>query len=324
MKLQQLRYLIAIANNNLNISAASEKLFTSQPGVSKQIKLLEEELGVQIFVRSGKNLTHITPVGRQILDCANSIMNEVSNIRSLAAEFKDDTHGTLRIATTHTQARYALPPVVREFRRRYPNISLQMQQGRPEEIAEMAASGEVDIAIATEAIAENDRLIMMPCYEWNRCVLVRPEHPLATVKKLTLQNITDYPLVTYVFGFTGRSQLDKTLAAANLHPNVVFTAVDSDVIKTYVRLDIGIGIIARMAYDPVQDADLVSLDTGHLFPNSCTKIGFRRGMFLRRYMYDFMELFSPHLTQEIIEQAANAANRDAVDALFANIELNTY
>ena len=324
MKLQQLRYLIAIANNKLNISAASDKLFTSQPGVSKQIKLLEEELGVQLFVRSGKNLTHITPVGRQILECASSIMDEVGNIKSLAAEFKDDKHGTLRIATTHTQARYALPPVVREFRRRYPDITLQMQQGRPEEIAEMAASGEVDIAIATEAIAENDRLIMMPCYEWNRCVLVKPGHPLADLKKLTLQDIADHPIVTYVFGFTGRSQLDQTLAEAGLKANVVFTAVDSDVIKTYVRLDIGIGIIARMAYDPVQDSDLISLDIGHLFPNSSTKIGFRRGMFLRRYIYDFMELFSPHLTRELVEQANNTSNRDALNHLFANIELNTY
>lgn len=324
MKLQQLRYLIAIANNNLNISAASEKLYTSQPGVSKQIKLLEEELGVQLFVRSGKNLTHITPVGKQILERANNIMDEVNNIRHLAAEFKDDTHGTLRIATTHTQARYALPPVVREFRRRHPGINLQMQQGRPEEIAEMAASGEVDIAIATEAIAENDRLIMMPCYLWNRCVLVPPGHPLEDVKKLSLEQIAAHPIVTYVFGFTGRSQLDHTFAKAHLKPNVVFTAVDSDIIKTYVRLGIGIGIIARMAYNPSDDKDLISLDAGHLFPNSSTKIGFRRNMFLRRYMYDFMELFAPHLTQELVDQARQASNKEKINTIFSKIELNIY
>ncbi len=188
----------------------------------------------------------------------------------------------------------------------------------------MAASGEVDIAIATEAIAENDRLIMMPCYLWNRCVLVPPGHPLEDVKKLSLEQIAAHPIVTYVFGFTGRSQLDHTFAKAHLKPNVVFTAVDSDIIKTYVRLGIGIGIIARMAYNPSDDKDLISLDAGHLFPNSSTKIGFRRNMFLRRYMYDFMELFAPHLTQELVDQARQASNKEKINTIFSKIELNIY
>ena len=188
----------------------------------------------------------------------------------------------------------------------------------------MAASGEVDIAIATEAIAENDRLTMMPCYLWNRCVLVPPGHPLEGVKKLSLEQIAAHPIVTYVFGFTGRSQLDHTFAKTNLKPNVVFTAVDSDIIKTYVRLGIGIGIIARMAYNPSDDKDLISLDASHLFPNSSTKIGFRRNMFLRRYMYDFMELFAPHLTQDLVDQAIHASSKEKINTIFSKIELNIY
>lgn len=321
MKLQQLRYLIAIARNNLNISAAADSLYTSQPGVSKQLKLLEEELGIQLFNRNGKHLTHITPAGRQIIARSEDILSQVENIRRLADEFRDDQRGTLSIATTHTQARYALPPVVAEFRRRYPEVGLSMHQGSPEQISELAASGQVDFAIATEALHLFDDLVMLPCYRWNRCVVVPPTHPLADNPDPTLEDVAKHPIVTYLFGFTGRSQLDHAFAALGLTPKVVFTATDADVIKTYVRLGLGIGIIARMAYDPEQDDSLVSLEASGLFPPSTTKIGFRKGVFLRSYMYDFMELFAPHLTLHRVDQAAHAASRDEVDKLFEGIDL---
>jgi len=321
MKLQQLRYLIAIARNNLNISAAADSLYTSQPGVSKQLKLLEEEFGIQLFNRNGKHLTHITPAGRQIIERSEDILNQVENIRRLAEEFRDDQRGTLSIATTHTQARYALPSVVGEFRRRYPEVNLSMHQGSPEQIAELAASGQVDFAIATEALHLFNDLVMLPCYRWNRCVVVPPDHPLAGTARPTLEQVAKYPIVTYVFGFTGRSQLDRAFASQGLTPNVVFTATDADVIKTYVRLGLGIGIIARMAYDAEHDEALVSLEVSGLFPPSTTKIGFRKGVFLRGYMYDFMELFAPHLTLYRVDQAAHAASREDVDRLFDGIEL---
>ncbi len=324
MKLQQLRYLIAIARNRLNISAAADSLYTSQPGVSKQLKLLEEELGVQLFNRNGKHLTHITPAGRQIIARAEVILQEVENIRSLAGEFQDDQRGTLSLATTHTQARYALPSVVREFRRVYPEVTLSMHQGSPQQIAEMAASGEVDFAIATEALELFEDLVMLPCYKWNRCVLVTPKHPLAKVDPLELEAVASYPIVTYVFGFTGRSQLDEAFDAKNLRAHVVFTATDADVIKTYVRLGLGIGIIARMAYDPGVDTDLVKLDASHLFAPSVTKIGFRRGAFLRAYMYDFMKLFASHLEARRVEQAVHAPDQDAVERIFRDVELPEY
>ncbi len=324
MKLQQLRYLIAIEKNNLSISVASEKLFTSQPGVSKQIRQLEDELGIKLFNRNGKQLTHITPEGRHIINRAKAIMREVANIKGLADEFRNDQIGTLKLATTHTQARYMLPPVIREFRQRYPQVNLQIQQGRPEEIAAMAASGEVDFAIATEAIGERDDLVMLPCYYWNRCVLVAKDHPLVAQKLTSLAQIAEHPIVTYVFGFTGRSQLDRTFTNAGLEPNIVLTAVDSDIIKTYVRLELGIGIVARMAYDESADADLVALDAGHLFPASSTKIGFKRGTFLRGYVYEFMELFAPHLTLQAVDAAAHTKSREEVEKLFADVELQVY
>lgn len=324
MKLQQLRYLVAIARCDLNISAAAESLYTSQPGVSKQLKLLEEELGVLIFHRSGKNLTHITPVGRQIILRAERILQESANIRALADEFTDDQKGTLSIATTHTQARYALPQVVREFRRIYPDVVLHMHQGSPQQIAELAASGQVDFAIATEAMELFEDLVMLPCYRWNRCVVVRPTHPLARLERLEVESVASYPIVTYVFGFTGRSQLDRAFRAAGQTAHVVFTATDADVIKTYVRLGLGIGIVARMAYDPEHDGDLVQLDASHLFAPSVTKIGFRRGMYLRGYMYEFMRLFAPHLDLRRVDQAAHSDSQEAVDALFKDVKLPIY
>ncbi len=324
MKLQQLRYLTAIVRNNLNISAAADSLYTSQPGISKQLRLLEEELGVELFSRNGKHLTEITPVGHQIIAKADSILREVNNIQILAEEYRDDRRGSLSIATTHTQARYALPPVIKLFRERYPAVGLQVHQGSPSQIAELAQSGEVDFAIATESLELFEDLAMMPCYVWQRCVLVPSGHPLTELDQLTLHDVARYPLVTYVFGFTGRSQLDEAFRNAQLKPNVVFTATDADVIKTYVRLGMGVGIVARMAYDPRQDQDLVRLDAGHLFAANVTKIGFRRGTFLRCYMYDFIELFAPHLTRERVRLVERMQSAEEIASLFEALELPVY
>jgi LysR family transcriptional regulator, cys regulon transcriptional activator len=321
MKLQQLRYIWEVARNNLNVSATAERLFTSQPGVSKQVRLLEDELGIQIFLRAGKQLTEITPAGQQIIHLAGKIMAEVDNIKRISQEHNDQRRGSVSIATTHTQARYVLPAVIKKFITKYPEVALHMHQGSPVQIAELAAANEVDFAIATEAMELFEGLVMLPCYRWNRCIVVPPSHPLAKVKDLTLQAIAEYPLVTYVFGFTGRSQLDEAFRREGLAPRVVFTATDADVIKTYVRLGLGVGIVATLAYDPVQDSDLVALSAGHLFADSVTKIGFSRGTFLRRYMYDLIQLFAPHLTRDLVDQAAALHDKEAVDALFADLEL---
>ncbi len=321
MKLQQLRYIWEVARHDLNVSATAQALYTSQPGISKQIRMLEDELGVEVFSRSGKHLTHITPAGQMILRIAGDILQQVDSIRRVAHEFRDENRGELRIATTHTQARYALPPVIKRFTERFPDVSLQMHQGTPMQIAEMAAKGQVDFAIATEAMELFADLVMMPCYRWNRTVVVPEGHPLTSVKPLTLEAIAEYPLVTYVFGFTGRSKLDEAFSQAGLQPKVVFTAADADVIKTYVRLGMGIGIIAHMAMAPEQDKGLVTLDAGHLFESSTTRIGFRKGTFLRGFMFEFMREFAPHLRKELVDSAVRCHSREELDQLFSGIEL---
>ncbi len=303
MKLRQLRYIHEVARHEFNITSAAEVLFTSQPGISKQIRLLEEELGVDIFQRNGKHLTGTTEAGERILEVAERILFEVDNVGRAAAEYRQADLGTLSIATTHTQARYALPATISLFKQKYPRVSFQLHQGAPPQIAQWAAKGEADFAIATEALEHFSELIMLPCYHWNRCILVPPAHPLAKHKKLTLKAIAEHPIITYTFGFTGRSILDKAFKTQGLHPEVVLTAVDADVIKTYVRLGLGVGIIANMAYDPVQDSDLVALTAEHLFESSTTHIGFRRGLLLRKYMIEFMHLFAPHLSPAIIARA---------------------
>ena len=324
MNLRQLRFVSEVARHGLNVSAAAEHLYTSQPGVSKQIRQLEDELGVTIFERSGKQLTAITPAGQTIIELANRALIEIARLRQAASEFKDPDSGTLSIATTHTQARYALPPVVNGFRRRYPRISLQMHQGTPTQISELAVGGAVDFAIATEAMEHFDDLVMMPCYHWNRAIITPCDHPLRDEDPLTLEAVADYPILTYVFGFTGRSQLDAAFRACGLQPNVVFTASDADVIKTYVRLGLGVGIIAKMAYETGIDTDLCALDAAHLFAPSTTKIGFRRGTFLRSYMYDFIEMFAPHLTRDIVDTAAQVSTMGARERVFIDLELPTW
>ena len=324
MKLQQLKYIWEVAKHDLNVSKTAEALYTSQPGISKQIRLLEQELGIQIFRRSGKHLTEITPAGKNILDLVGQVLDKIDNVKQIAEEHADDNRGNLSIATTHTQARYVLPQVIQTFIDHYPAVTLNMHQGTPVQISELASKGTADFAIATEALELFHNLVMMPCYEWNRSVIVPMGHPLTTVKNLTLGEIAEYPIVTYVFGFTGRSQLDKAFNSAGLKPRVVFTASDADVIKTYVKLGLGIGIIASMAYDVVNDSALTALSAGHLFDASTTKIGFRRGIYLRGYMYDFIHMFAPHLDRRLIDLAADTADNIALGELFSGIEIPSY
>lgn len=321
MKLQQLRYIWEVAHHDLNVSATAQSLFTSQPGISKQIRLLEDELNVEIFARSGKHLTHVTQVGEVIIEMAGDILRQVNSIKQVAQEYSDQKQGSLSIATTHTQARYALPPIIKDFRERYPDVTLHMNQGSPEQIAELAAAGEVDFAIATEGLDLFNDLVMMPCYRWNRAVVVPEGHPLAELDELSLSEVAKYPIVTYVFGFTGRSKLDDAFNEVDAKPNVVFTATDTDVIKTYVRLGLGVGIIAKMALDPRSDTDLLALDASHLFAPSVTHIGFRRGTFLRQYMLDFISAFAPHLTAEVVQQAVAASTRNDRAAMFEDFDL---
>lgn len=324
MKLQQLRYIWEVAHHDLNVSATAQSLYTSQPGISKQIRLLEDELGVEIFARSGKHLTHVTPAGEAILKAAEEVLFKVKSIRQVAEEFADEKKGSLSIATTHTQARYALPATIKTFIERYPDVSLHMHQGTPMQISEMASDGTVDFAIATEALELFSNLIMMPCYRWNRCILVPKDHPLAQLSELTLEDVAAHPIVTYVFGFTGRSKLDDAFMARGLVPRVVFTATDADVIKTYVRLGLGIGIIAAMAHDQAIDNDLVALDASHLFASSVTQIGCRRDTFLRGYMYQFIENFAPHLSQDLVADAFGCQNKAELADLFSDLELPVY
>ena len=321
MKLQQLRYIWEVAHHDLNVSATAQSLYTSQPGISKQIRLLEDELGVEVFARSGKHLTSITPAGEDILKLAGEVLKQIATIKRVAQEHSDPRKGSVSVATTHTQARYVLPPVIKRFIEKYPEVSLHMHQGTPMQISEMASEGEVDFAIATEALELFGNLVMMPCYRWNRSVIVPKDHPLAQPSALTLENLAKFPIVTYVFGFTGRSKLDDAFSGKGLTPKVVFTATDADVIKTYVRLGLGVGIIATMAHDAELDRDLVSLDAKHLFQASTTKIGFRRGTFLRQFMYDFIEMFAPHLTPEVVDECLRYQNKAEIDDLFKDIEL---
>lgn len=319
MKLQQLRYITEVAKNNLNISATAQKLYTSQPGVSKQIKLLEEELGIQIFVRSGKHLTRMTPAGKKVIALANEALNLTKNIKKIAEDFNNDTSGTLTLATTHTQARYVLPPVIQQFMQAYPDVSLNIKQGTPDQIAKMVVEGKADLAIATEALDGTPDLINFPCYQWNHGVLLPKKHPLAKLNKITLKQLANVPLVSYSQKFTGRTKLDETFAQANLEPKYIFTAADSDVIKTYVRLGMGIGLIASMAKDDLEQ-ELLFVPADHLFVPNITLLGIRKGSFIRAYVYDFIEKLASHLTKEVIDRGMQA-NAQEFAKLFGELEL---
>jgi LysR family cys regulon transcriptional activator len=302
MKLQQLRFTCEVARRNLNVSAAAQALHTSQPGISKQIKSLEDELGVEIFVRHGKRLAAITEPGKAVLAIAERILAEAGNLKRAGEEFANEKLGSLTVATTHTQARYALPKAVAAFKKRYPDVQLVLHQGNPTQICEMVVAGEADFAIATETIAEYPELVSLPCYQWNRCVVVPPGHPLLEAQPLTLEAVAKHPVVTYDFAFAGRSAINRAFEKRGLKPHVVLTALDSDVIKTYVELGLGVGILAEMGFDAKRDRGLRSISASHLFESSTTRLGIKRGAWLRSYAYDFIELFAPRLSRSLVEK----------------------
>ncbi|MGY1489966.1 CysB family HTH-type transcriptional regulator [Methylobacillus pratensis] len=301
MKIHQLRYIREVARQGLSVSLAADALHTSQPGVSKQIQLLEDELSLQIFKRNGKRLIGVTEPGQIILQLAERVMMEMDNIKRVGDEFSHEDSGTLTIATTHTQARYRLPAAVKEFMQRYPKVKLTIHQGNPTQVAEQVQKGEADIGIATESISSFTDLLCLPCYQWNRCLVMPQGHPLLAEQPITLEKITRYPLITYDFAFTGGSLVSKVFEKAGLNPNVVLTAIDADVIKTYVNLGLGIGLLANMAYDPQRDSHLAMLDVSDLFPPSTTYIGLRRDAYLRGYSYAFIELLAPHYPRKAVE-----------------------
>ena len=322
MKLQQLKYLLAIVDNGLNITAAAERMYTSQPGVSKQLKLLEEELGMQLFTRKGKSLGGITPAGHQVIDRARIIMREADNIRSLAADYFQEEEGSLSIATTHTQARYVLPEIVAEFRKRFPKVGLNLHQGTSEQIADMVAANNIDFAIATGSNELFSDLMLVPSYRWDRSIVVPKGHELAQLdRKITLQDLAKFPLVTYVFSFGGESSLKRAFADEGLEPDVVFTARDADVIKTYVRMGLGVGIVASMAADCSDKEDLQVIDAEGLFPRSTTWIGYRKDAVLRRYMVDFIQLFASHISSQQLDDIRRATSQEDIDGLFQPSEL---
>lgn len=321
MKLQQLRYIVEVVNHDLNVSAAAESLFTSQPGVSKQIKLLEDELGVQIFVRHGKNLTSMTEVGRQIVLLAKEILAKSDTIKTLTREYTAPNKGALTIATTDMQARYELPTVIQQFVKRYPDVSLHMNQGTLKQISESLLDGTVDFAIVTERLPANDDLIMLPCYHWNRAVIVKSDHPLAERKRIRLEELAAYPLVTYHFTPNDETILSATFSRAGLVPNIAFSAMDAEVIKTYVRLGLGVGVVAKMTLNSDADRDFVVLNAGHLFSYSTTYLVFQRTRFLRNYMYDFILQFVPHLTRDVIDKTLALTTQLQIDAMFNGVKL---
>ena len=300
MNIQQLRYLHEIARRGLNVSEAAAALFTSQPGVSKQVRLLEQELGITVFERSGKRLTGVTEPGRQVLEIVARMLQDAGNLKRVGEEYAAEAGGTLDIATTHTQARYLLPPVVKHFVARYPQVRLRLHQGNPQQVADWVADGTADIGIATEALAAQPRLVTLPCYQWSHLVVVPLGHPLLGQESVNLPMLAEWPLITYDPTFTGRTKIDHAFLRAGVVPNIVLTAVDSDVIKTYVELGLGVGIIAEMAFDPVRDAALAALPVGHLFATNTTRLGIRRGNWLRRIDFDFIELFAPLLSRDVV------------------------
>ena len=320
MKLQQLRYLLEIEKQNLNISKAAVVLCTSQSGVSKQIKLLEDELGVELFERNSRKLTALTTAGERIVVLAKKVLNKVDDIKQVAAEFTNEPK-TISIATTHTQARYVLPIVVERFLTKYPDINLNLQQGTPEQVAELLEQNEVDMAIATEVLASRESLVSLPCYQWSRSIIVKKDHPLAIKAKVTLDDIVQHPIITYVQGFTGRFKQDEVFKLHQLQPNIVLTAVDADVIKTYVRLGLGVGIIANMAYSQEQDKDLSVLNVEHLFGVSTSQIAVKKGKAIKPHLYPFIEMFAPHLTQSIIKKAIECNDLEQRRRLFLGISV---
>ncbi len=322
MKLQQLKYLLAIVDNGLNITAAADRLYTSQPGVSKQLKLLEEELGLQLFSRKGKSLSRVTRAGEQVVARARKVMNEIEQIRRMAADFYQEQEGTLTIAATNTQARYVLPGVIRELRQQYPNVNLNLYHGTSEQIADMVKKDDIDFAIASGAADLFNNLLKVPGYRWDRIVLVPNGHELTKLDRaLTFEDLAAYPLVSYVFSFDCETTLKKTFASQGLEANVVFTARDADVIKTYVQMGLGIGIVASMAFEPDDHNKLTPIKANGLFPRSTTWIGFRPSMAMRSYMVEFLRLFAPHIDEEQMAKVTGAITQHELNELFRATEL---
>ena len=303
MNLQQLRYVREAVRQNLNLTEAANRLFTSQPGVSKQIRELEDELGIEIFVRKGKRLVALTEPGKAVVKIVERVLMEIENLRQVGREYKDEQAGTFTVATTHTQARYALPRIVPEFKKRYPKVKLVLAQGSPPQLAEMVLAGTADIAIATEALDHYPQLLAMPGYNWHHTVVVPAKHPLLKLERLSLEELAKYPIITYDTAFTGRSHIDEAFTSRGIPFELVLTAIDADVIKTYVELGLGVGIVASMAFEPERDRHLRAIEAGHLFRSSTTRVAIRRGAILRGYAYAFIELFAPQLTKSTIDKA---------------------
>ena len=304
MNIQQFRYVTAVAKRNLNVSEAAAALHTSQPGVSKQIRALEEELGTAIFVRQGRRFAAITDAGREIVTAIDRILAEIANLKAVGEEFAHHAKGSLAVAVTHTQARYALPTVITAFKKRFPAVKLKLVQGNPRQLARMVLDGEADLAIATEALDEYPELVTLPCYSWHHCVVVPARHPLAKVSPLTLEAIAQYPIVTYDPTFAGRTALDRAFAARALKPEVALAALDSDVIKSYVALGLGVGIISSRAFRPGKEEGLVALDCDHLFPTQTTRLAYRRGAYLRGYTVELIRLLAPNLRAADLKRLA--------------------
>ena len=302
MKLQQLRCIFEVVQNDFNISKAANSLHTSQPGVSKQIQLLEDEVGVQIFQRNGKRLTGLTEPGQQVFDSIAEIIREEKNIKRVSEEYEKKDTGNFTIATTHTQARYKLPNVVEEFVKKYPKINLNIHQGNPSQVTEQIVNGDADVGIATESIGLHDKIFCIPCYSWNRIIVMPKSHPLNEEKIITLEHLATYPLITYDYAFTGSTIVSKVFKESNLKPNIMLTAIDADVIKTYVNLNLGIGLIAEMAFDSSKDIDLISRDVSHLFPLSTTFLGIRKDTFIRASTFDFIKMFTPQMSEHELRQ----------------------
>lgn len=317
MTLQQLRYLVEVAQRGFNVSEAAEALFTSQPGVSKQIKQLENDLGIIIFERVGKRLTGVTEAGGQVLAHARRILAETENLKRYVDDYTHGQHGALVIATTHTQARYALPEAISRFRMRYPEVTLTLHQGMPDQFAEWLVRGDVDLAIATEALKDVPGIVALPCRQWHHAIVVPEGHPLLSAGVISLAELASYPLITYVRGVAGRIGMDAVFERQGLTPRIVLDALDADVVKTYVGLGMGVGIIAEHAFDPLRDpaAGLRLIQARHLFPANTTHVAIRRGTLLRRFEYDFIEDFAPGLNRDVVQKALQGGEITASDWL---------
>jgi LysR family cys regulon transcriptional activator len=305
MNFQQLRSIREAARRGYNLTEVANVLFTSQPGVSRQIRELEEELGVEIFERNGKRLTGLTEPGKGILQIIDRLLLEAENLRQASHEYSGEKSGTLTVATTHTQARYVLPRVVQAFRNAFPDVRIALQQSSPEHIAEWVISGKADIGIATEGLSRFEELVSFPCYQWNHVIVVPEGHPLTQLPTLSLQDLADYPLITYDIGFTGRGHIDDAFSQAGIAPDIVLTAMDSDVLQQYVSLGLGVGIVASMAVEHGRIHGLQAIHVPHLFQPNVTRLAVRRGAYLRSYTYEFILRFAPELKRSDIENALN-------------------